>query len=186
MFLFLRFWKNNITFYSLSCDRVHLQESLFCPPSGLPGGFLSYCPRCCCSVTKAGAWVDDFCAEGSSPWLGHCVGVLSAGCPWKVFVGDVIPEGSRHQIQAASLFSSTVSASWCGNTIEGGPERDAFSCSLHTKRNCYLWFQFSFLMMPIDKDKGHCQIRGILQCLFQSCKHFEMLWDTYLMKSQLQ
>lgn len=50
------------------------------------------------------------------------------------------------------LFSSTVSASWCRNRIEDGPERAAFSCSMHSKPNCYLWFQLSFFMAPIVKD----------------------------------
>lgn len=188
------FFKTISTFYSLSCDKVPFQESLFCLHSGLPRGFLSCYPQHCCSVMKAGAWVADFCVEGSSPWIGNHVGVLSAGCPWKAFVGEIIPDGSQHRIQADSgewgrypvlFFSSIVSASWCGNRTEDGPESAAFSCSMHTKLNCYLWFQLPFFMTPIKKDKVHCQIRGVLQCLFQSCRHFEMLWDTYLMKSQL-
>lgn len=75
------------------------------------------------------------------------MGALSAGCPWKAFVGYIIPEGSWHHIQAdygegercsVLLFSSIVSASWCRNRAEDGPERAAFSCNLHTKLNCYL------------------------------------------------
>lgn len=190
-----RILKTFSTFCSLSCDKVHFQESLFCLPSGLVRGFLSCYPQHCCSVTKAGAWPTDFCVEESSPWIGNCIDVLSSGCPWKAFVGDVLPDGSRHRIQADSgewgicpvlLFTTTVSASQCRNRTEDGPERAAFSCSMHTKLNCCLWFQLSFFMTPTDKDKVHCQIRGILQCLFQSCKCLKMLWDTYLMKSQLQ
>lgn len=142
----------------------------------------------------AGVWA----AGGSSPWVGTRTGVLSPGRPWKALVGDVIPDGSRPNTGrrggggewwrcSVLLFSSTVSASWCGNRTEDGPERAAFSCSTHSKPNCYLLLQLSFFFMaPLVKDKVCCKIRGIPQCLFQSCKRFEMLWDTCLMKSQLQ
>lgn len=108
----------------------------------------------------AGVQAADSCMEGSSPWAGTCMRVLSPGCPWKAFVGDVIPGGRRANAGrwgerwrcSVLLFSSTVSASWCRNRIEDGPERAAFSCSMHSKPNCYLWFQLSFFMAPIVKD----------------------------------
>jgi len=47
-------------------------------------------------------WAADFCAEGSSPWVGNCMDVLSAGCPWEAFVADFVPDRSQHQTQVDS------------------------------------------------------------------------------------
>lgn len=59
---------NISAYYSLSCDEVHFQESLFCLPSVLARGFWSYHPQPCCRC--AGSW---FLHGGKQPlgWYLH-------------------------------------------------------------------------------------------------------------------
>ena len=133
-------------------------------------------------------WVADFCAEGSSPWAGNCMGVFSTACPWKASVGDVIPVGvstkCRHTVgnERGARFCCLAPLS---SPVDAGIEQKVIpreSYAYQTELLPLILIIF-FFMTPVDKDKARCQISGLLRYLFPRRKHFKCFWTLTFMKS---